>query len=172
MSYRDFTFEQITATFAYEPSTGKLMRRLRNSELRELKVTKGPAVNQIGFAGYYIPATRIMFMLMTKRWPKPGYLMDHRNGDVFDCRWSNLREVTPSQSLWNRDMSRRKWVGGDGLERGVSLDRGKYRVRIGINGEQKGFGRYDTKEEANEIARKVIREVQGEFSYDASRDTD
>jgi hypothetical protein len=172
MSYRRFTFEQISARFIYEPSTGRLVRRLRNGSVRELTVAvdrekwdQGTAANNIGFGGYRIQVTHIMFMLVTKRWPKPGYVMDHRNGDVFDCRWVNLRELTPQQSRW----SRQGWAGGDGLERGVSLDRGKYRVGFTINGARKYFGSYGTKEEANSVASKVIREVQGEYGYAASR---
>jgi hypothetical protein len=38
MSYRRFTFEQISARFIYEPSTGRLVRRLRNGSVRELTV--------------------------------------------------------------------------------------------------------------------------------------
>jgi hypothetical protein len=34
MSYRKFTFEQIAATFTYEPDTGELFRRLREGANR------------------------------------------------------------------------------------------------------------------------------------------
>jgi hypothetical protein len=177
MSYRDFTFEQISTRFVYEPKTGRLVRKLPDGSVRELRVARERPggegymmTNYIGFAGYTISATNIIFMLMMKRWVRPGYLIDHRNGNHLDCRWSNLREGTPEQNNWNADSSGLRWIGGDGLERGVSLHRDrKYRVRISVNGEQRDFGRYDTKEEANEVARKVIMEVQGEWRYAVSR---
>jgi hypothetical protein len=172
MSHGEFKFEQIAKTFIYEPTTGKLFRRLQNGSVRELRIAvdrekwgQGTVASQIGFGGYRIQVTHIMFMLMTKRWPKPGYVMNHRNGDVFDCRWVNLRELTPQQSRWNRQ----GWAGGDGLGRGVTLVGRKYRVAFTINGARKYFGSYGTKQEANEVARKVIKEVQGEYSFAASR---
>jgi hypothetical protein len=175
MSYRKFTFEQISARFIYESSTGKLYRRLRSGRVREIVLVKEDEdifkASRVGFSGYFITCTDLIWMLMKKRWPKPGYVIDHRNGDVSDCRWSNLRELTPRQSSWNTDTSALRWVGiKDGLERGVRLnDRGRYRVSISVNGELRNFGTFDTKEEANEVARKVISEVQGEFSFAASR---
>ena len=56
------------------------------------------------------------------------------------------------------------------MERGVRLQKGgKYQVMISVNGVQRYFGTYATKEEANSVASKVIREVQGEYGYAASR---
>jgi hypothetical protein len=48
-----------------------------------------------------IIVTHIMFMLIMKRWPKEDYHIDHRDGDISNCEWSNLREVTPSQRNYN-----------------------------------------------------------------------
>jgi hypothetical protein len=43
-------------------------------------------------------AAALIFMLMMERWPKPDYQIDHRDGDVFNCRWDNLREVAAAQN--------------------------------------------------------------------------
>ena len=178
MSHREFTFEQISETFSYEPETGELFRRLPNGKMQQLRVDKEAwsvtknrdehVAARTKFRGYGTQSTHIMFMLMERRWPLPRHVIDHKNGDVFDCRWSNLREATYSQSNMNKE-SRGRWVGDDDLERGVYQRGNTYRVRIKANGVLKNFGTYSTKAEANAVARKAYAELHGEFGFEASR---
>jgi hypothetical protein len=177
MSHREFTFEQIAESFTYEPETGQLWRRLADG-MREVRVagerwsSKGDRdvleATRITFHGYKITSTHIIFMLMKRRWPLPKHVIDQRNGDVFDCRWGNLREVTHSQSMMNTESTGR-WVGDDDLERGVCQESSKYRVRIRVNGVKRHFGTFATKAEANAVARKAYAEHHGEYGFEASR---
>jgi hypothetical protein len=102
---------------------------------------------------------------MMERWPKPGYQIDHHDGDVFNCRWDNLREAAPAQNKASPD----RWntVNG-GLEKEVYWREGKdrYQVLIRAHGGFQSFGYYQDKEEANAVARKAI---QDKFSYAARR---
>ena len=172
--HTEFTFEEISAAFIYEPSSGKLFRRLPNGKIQELAVTVerqnvGRFVSsQVGFKWYRLTITHIMFMLMMKRWPRLDHVIDHRDHDVFNCRWSNLREATPSQNAYN-SVSIGRWV-EDGLERGViKQGENEYTVQVRANGVRRYFGTYKTAVEANAVARKAIRELQGEYSYEASQ---
>jgi HNH endonuclease len=104
MSYRKFTYEDIAETFTYDPETGELWRRLASGQVSQLDMVRESGdqaerlnANNIWFRAYRIPVTYICFMLMTRRWPMPGFVIDHRNGNVADCRWSNLREGTPGR---------------------------------------------------------------------------
>ena len=109
--------------------------------------------------------THIMFMLMERRWPTPGKVMDHRDGRRDNCKWSNLRELTQRQS----NMNRRGWANEEGLERGVYRHRNRYRVSFTIHGQCKSFGYYVSKDDANALARSIRESIQGEYSAEASR---
>ena len=118
--------------------------------------------------GQLITVTHIMFMLMERRSPTPGKVMDHRDGRRDNCKWSNLRESTQRQS----NMNRRGWANEEGLERGVYRHRNRYRVSFTIHGQCKSFGYYVSKDDANALARSIresIESIQGEYFAEASR---
>jgi hypothetical protein len=59
-------------------------------------------------------STHLMWMLMKRRWPREGYVIDYRNGEVCDCRWSNLREANHFQSSANSEsVGWGRWVSDD-----------------------------------------------------------
>lgn len=78
----------------------------------------------------------------------PGMVVDHMNGDSLDNRRENLRVVTQSENMRNIGTQQRPGLSGI---RGVYLDkaRGKWRATIRIDGRNKSFGLYKTKEEAH-----------------------
>src|SRR5271165_458994 len=145
--YRQFTFEQIAATFEYDPETGKLWRKLPDGTLCQLRVAREThdkfQTTGIHFRGHHIQASHLMWMLTEHRWPKPNHVIDHRNGDVFDCRRRNLREANHSQSSANREsVGWGRYASDEDLERGVYHHRGqgRYHVLIRVNGEAIDFG--------------------------------
>jgi hypothetical protein len=57
----------------------------------------------------------------------------------------------------------------EGLERGVQKVGNRYKVVLRHNGKQIWLGAYSTKEEANAVSRKAVRELHGQYGYTASR---
>jgi hypothetical protein len=75
-------------------------------------------------------------------------MVDHKDRDPFNNRKSNLRVVTNAQSVQNRGI----W--GVSKYRGVSFrkDCGKWCAQGKLNGVRHFLGKFDTEEEAAEVA--------------------
>lgn len=73
----------------------------------------------------------------------PTELLDHKNGDSLDNRRENLRTATRSLNGANRAPS----PNGCGY-RGVTLDRGRYRAQIVVNGKHRRLGSFSSPQEA------------------------
>lgn len=165
---RHFTREQISKLFRYNPDTGQLWRFwLRRGEWREIKTThiaNGRTTTQMVSIEkpYSAQATWIMFMLMTGRWPAIGLEIDHRDQDPENMRWSNLREGTKRQNMWNNapDLARLEY--GEAV--GVIPYNGKFAVRLQEGGKRRYFGLYPTVVEANAVARVQRLRIQGAFA--------
>jgi hypothetical protein len=101
-----------------------------------------------------------MWFFMLGRYPGQGKEIDHRDGNVVNSRFNNLRECTPSENARNKDQSGKQWNGLDeGLERCVSKVQSGYQVRK----DNVHYGSFKTAEEANAVARRVRAEINGEF---------
>ena len=96
----------------YEPETGALLWRIDWShgpscfgvtgtfagKIRQYK--DGYKAHVISLYGEEWIASRLIWLLMAGEWPKG--IVDHKNGDPTDQRWSNLRDATKRQNARNR----------------------------------------------------------------------
>jgi hypothetical protein len=122
----------------------------------------GTRVLSIGSHGYAQMWTGVTVALL-HRWlmDVPGgtgyrLIVDHINRDRLDCRRSNLRLVTPSESNLNRSIPERD------LPLGVYRVRsGRYQAALKRNRVRMYFGTYDTPEQAAAAIEAARTEADG-----------
>jgi hypothetical protein len=88
----------------------------------------------------------------------PSKVIDHINGDKYDNRIENLREVDQKQNTRNAKMSKRNKSGVTGVRRCNKSS--KWVADIGVDMKCVVIGRYNTFEEAV-AARKAAEKIHG-----------
>lgn len=105
---------------------------------------------KIGSKGYAVH--RIIWYMETKTDPEDK-VIDHKDLNPANNRWSNLRLVNCSTNCLNSDR-----VNQSSVYPGVHMRKGKWLARIGIDYVRVHLGYFDTKEEA--IAARKAAEVK------------
>jgi hypothetical protein len=155
--------ERARALFSYDPETGIFTRKVRgrgrNSAVGDVAGQLHPSgYRKIRFGGPKVRAHRLAWLIMTGRWPR--HEIDHRNGDKADNRWSNLREATRSQNLWNMRVSSRSASG----VKGVSQKGDRWRAAIRVNGRAVHVGTFSDVGSAAAAIRAARAQLHGEFA--------
>jgi hypothetical protein len=154
--------------FAYSPASGRLWRTDgAGTPIRELTLwrwgeDRGEVkVGSIDVEGKSRRMTHVIFRVISGRWLLPNHVIDHRDRDPTNNSWQNLRECTIGQNNLNRDCSRQRLHGADELlECGVQKRAAGYVVVL----QRLYLGIYQSRHEANQIARQARRELYGEFA--------
>lgn len=89
----------------------------------------------------------------------PQILVDHRNRNTLDCRRNNLRVCNDGESVRNRKMG----LGKAGYK-GVHFQRGRWRARVGLNGDRVHVGYFTTAIEAARAYDVEAKRLHGEFA--------
>ena len=125
------------------------------------------------FKKYYIEYTKYLGIINGKPFYKTIFLhdyimnmihgekIDHISGDTLDNRKENLRKITNSNNLKNRD---RKNINNSTGHRNVSFTGGLYIVQLQIDGKNKRLASFDSVEEAGKFAEEMRKKYYGEFS--------
>lgn len=158
--------EYIEKLYEYDPETGVCKNKVTGN-YPEPKKVDGEIVNSYLSLTFSLPNStvkvtmavqRIAWLIMTGSFPPDGLHIDHKNQIKHDNRWSNLRLLTHSDNLMNRDKARSD-NSSTGII-GVSLTKqGKYHAYIHINKKRVNIGFFDTVEEATEARRLKKLEV-------------
>jgi hypothetical protein len=106
--------------------------------------------------GSYL-AHRLIWKLVTGEEPREE--IDHKDNDPANNRWSNLREATHQQNVWNSKSA-------TGHAKGIYYrhDRGYWRAEIQIGGRTIGLGNFDTEQEANDAYFAAAQRHYGQFA--------
>lgn len=105
------------------------------------------------------------FWLHRQLLDEPNGLVDHQNGNTLDCRFSNLRLATHSQSNANRRPQTNNSSGYSGV--GWKKRDNRWQARIKVNQEQIHLGLFTSKLEAIKARLAAERQYYGEFAYSA-----
>lgn len=137
----------IRQLFDYDPLTGILKWRSSFGGSSATNKVAGCISSdmrfRIGIKGRRYLSSRICWCWMTGAWPR-SYI-DHIDGNPSNDSWSNLREATHQQNLWNSKISKRNTSGFKGVYR----DGRRWRAMILTDGRLKHLGSFPSPESAN-----------------------
>lgn len=148
----------------YNPKTGQFHWWTRTGNRTWL----GPLAGCVSRDGYrYIKVDhriyrehQLAWFYMNGRWGRP--LIDHRDGDGTNNRWTNLRQATRSQNCANCRRPRDNTSGYKGVHH--YRRSGKWTAQICSNRKRFHLGTFETREEAREAYLKAARKLFGEFA--------
>jgi hypothetical protein len=149
----------------YNPKTGEFRWRKRTGSGVRPDLSAGSVHSQRGYR--YIKIDRrvysehqLAWFYVTGRWGRP--MIDHRDRDITNNRWNNLRRATASQNNANRCRPRHNSSG----YKGVSFCRrsGQWEAQIGWNGQNIHLGYFPTAQAAHAAYVAAARKRYGEFA--------
>lgn len=157
MAKPDITLSELSSILKYDPDTGIFRWRITHHRVKfnQIAGTKQEARNciQICIAKKMYKAHRLAFIFMTGSYPKG--VVDHINGDGFDNRWDNLRDVSQAVNARNCKLSKNNTSGITGVY--FDKSRSKWAASIKVNKKVISLGRFDTIEEAAAIRKDAER---------------
>ena len=154
----------------YSPETGHFRWRFDrifggvvNARAGDIAGANHQGYVRIRIAGRNYLAHRLAFLYMTGEWP--GHLVDHRDRDTSNNRWSNLRQATTSQNAINSRTRADSVLGVKGVHRRPN---GRYEAYISRNSRRTYLGVYDTIDEARTARQRAAAMLHGDFQPEAA----
>lgn len=160
---------------SYNPSTGVLTWNVIEQTGDDVPNTKRFntrfAGNQAGTRrdGYRIVAIdgtqyyshRVIWKMMTGAEPA---ILDHKDNDGMNNRWSNLRSASARQNAWNSKISAANTSGYKGVSYRTDYQRPTWRAYIRINGKPVGLGNFHDPLAAAAAYAAAAKVERGEFA--------
>lgn len=143
---RDFvSYERLLGLLDYDPATGVFKYKTNWHCMRAGQIagaTRPDGYRILSIDGIRYKASRVAWFYMTGKWPK-SYI-DHKDRDVGNDRFSNLRDATPLENTLNRKTK----IGRSGYRGVYEHVDGRWRARIMVNYKKIDLGIHGTKEAA------------------------
>jgi|SRR6476469_9442373 hypothetical protein len=153
------TAARLREVLSYDPATGLFRWRASRDGVKAGSFagrTRG-RYNQICVHRKFYQASHLAWLYMTDKWPKRE--INYIDGNRFDTRWGNLREITPSQRRAIAPTRNKLGVKGVWITKN-----GKYVARISVNAKKKYLGSFETLEEASAAYAKAAKSAFGIFA--------
>lgn len=162
MKRRALTAERAHELLRYEPETGQFYWRVARGGIRCAGASAGfidrrecPRYWKIRIDRRTYFAHRLAWLMMTGEWP--SLQVDHINGDGFDNRWANLREVTNQENQQNAKLPRDNSSGAPGVW--WNKARKQWYAQIGSREHRRRLGQFDRLEDAVAARKAAEREL-------------
>jgi len=160
---RRLTRARLRELLRYDPETGEF-RWLKDSRM----VRAGDLAGCLDREHYWVicidyrnyPAHQLAWLHVTGRWGRP--MIDHRDGNPANNRWSNLRVATSSQNNANRCRPRHNTSGFKGVH--FNAQRRKWAATICKDWRTIYLGLFLTPEAAHAAYVAAARKLFGEFA--------
>lgn len=146
---------RLREVFIYDPELGTL-RDSPSAKWRRKKASRKSLTVEVD--GVRMLVSRVVWAMHYGEWPDK--YVDHKNRDRSDNRIANLRLATHQQNLANCGVRKHNKLG----VKGVSLERGKYRAKISVNGRSINLGLFSTLQDAHSCYVSRARKEFGEFA--------
>lgn len=155
------TRERAIEMLSYDPDTGEIRWKKRPSPVAGPGDLAG-CIDSNGYVKITLDRVRtyghrIAFLIMEGWEPDQ---VDHKNLVRSDNRWENLRPATNTEQRRNTGKSKANTTG----YKGVTLENGRYRARIKVNGKKIHLGSFSSAEEAHTAYRDAANRYFGEFA--------
>ena len=147
----------------YDPQTGEFRWRKRSGARYGppgAPASRHQDARYIRIDGRAYTEHQLAWFYVTGRWARPT--IDHRDGDVTNNRWNNLRRATVSQNNANRRRPRNNTSGYKGVYRASKP--GQWCAQIGVNGRMKHLGTFSAPQAAHAAYVAAARKHYGEFA--------
>jgi hypothetical protein len=167
------TAKRLQELLSYEPETGLFRWRVNRCGGRYRQLLRARAGDvagdlngdgywRIGVDGRRYKAHRLAWLYMTGEWAAKGYVVEHRDRDPLNNRWSNLRLATQAQNTCN---TRKRSDNRSGFK-GVSFAQwaNRYRATIYVGRKQRHLGYFDTAKKAARAYARAARKHHGSFA--------
>jgi hypothetical protein len=156
------TQEYLKSILYYDPETG-LWVWIKNFHSRRVGKEAGSYTNEgykrIKIDGKEYRSARLIWFYMTGEWPEN--LIDHKDTNKTNEKWTNLREATNAEQCRNRNVKSNNISGYKGVKQTTS---GKFEASIKIENKYKYLGSFNTPEEAADAYADAAVEAYGEFA--------
>lgn len=100
----------IVCQVLYDDGSGRLRwrkfvgcRGLKGDIAGSMHIVKCEIRWTIQIRGHKYLRSRLVWVLNTGRWPRPGMIIDHKDKDTSNDRFDNLREITQQQNVFHRE---------------------------------------------------------------------
>lgn len=143
---KELTQERARDLLRYDAETGILMRKLKSGRWKICgnKPTHNDEYGQVNIDGRMYLTHRLIWLLLYGAWPENE--IDHIDRDPMNNRINNLRIVTRTENMHNRNKQTNNSSGYPGVY--FNKQRNKYMAHIKVNRKKIYLGLFNTAEEA------------------------